>query len=575
MKNKNKLLEKEVTIIDLNHFVKFKENNKLEVKEAKGGLPNNIWETYSAFANSYGGTILLGVGEDKNKKLYTCGLNEIQANALLKSFWDTINNQSKVSINLLSEKDVQIHKIKDDYIVVIYIHQVDKSLKPVYINNNPYFAYRRNHEGDYHCTKLEVQAMLRDKDEYPNDSQIIEDMDLSVINKDTLKKYRTNYNQHHKEDHPFVKEDDENFLLHIGAAKRDKSGLIHPTKAGLLMFGNFYDITNIYPNYFLDYQDHRNLEGDDMRWSFRITSTNGDWSGNLYDFYYRITFKLTEDIAVPFKMNGMFRDDSSPIKKAIREALCNTLSNADYYGELGLVIKQYHDKIIFSNPGTLAMPLKQIMLGGESRARNRTILNLFSFVNIGERAGSGYPLILNATKEGSYPDPELSDSFNPDVTKLTIFIKKSNSQDHTLSIEDEILGIENKILGNKDEILGIEDEILGNKDEILGNKDEILGNKDEILGIKDEILGNKDEILGNKDEILIPSLIDDLKIKQDLKDNLKILYNYFKNEVFGNIYIQEQLEVNKNTATRYIKILIDNNLIEPVTGHGKGKYKFK
>lgn len=173
-----------------------------------------------------------------------------------------------------------------------------------------------------------------------------------------------------KEDHPFVKDDDENLLVHIGAAKRDNIGVVRPTKAGLLMFGNFYDITNIYPNYFLDYQDHRNLEGDDMRWSFRITSTNGDWSGNLYDFYYRITFKLTEDIAVPFKMNGMFRDDSSPMKKAIREALCNTLSNADYNGELGLVIKQYHDKLVFSNPGILAMPLEQIMLSGEPKARN-------------------------------------------------------------------------------------------------------------------------------------------------------------------------------------------------------------
>ena len=179
---KNKLLEKEVTIIDLNHFVKFKENNKLEVKEAKGGLPNNIWETYSAFANSNGGTILLGVSEDKNKKLYTCGLNEIQANILLKSFWDTINNQSKVSINLLSEKDVQIHRIKDDYIVVIYIHQVDKSLKPVYINNNPYFAYRRNHEGDYHCTKLQVKAMLRDQTDNTMDMDVLDDVPMEDLN---------------------------------------------------------------------------------------------------------------------------------------------------------------------------------------------------------------------------------------------------------------------------------------------------------------------------------------------------------------------------------------------------------
>ena len=509
--------------MNLNQFKELRESNRLEAKASLGGIPNSIWETYSDFANSYGGTILLGVSEDKNKKLITVGLTDIQAINLVKSFWDLINNQTKLSINLLTDKDVQINQINNDYVVVINVPQADKSFKPVYINNNPLFAYRRNHEGDYRCTKLEIQAMLRDQDEVSNDSQIIDNMDLSVINQDTLEKYRTGYNQHHKEDHPFVKEDNESFLIHIGAAKRDKSGNVHPTKAGLLMFGNFYDITNVFPNYFLDYQDHRNLEGEDMRWSFRITSTNGDWSGNLYDFYYRIAFKLTEDIAVPFKMNGMFRDDSSPMKKAIREALCNTLANADYYGELGLVVKQYYDKIVFSNPGILAMPFDQIVLGGESKARNKTILNIFSFVNIGERAGSGYPLILKATKEGDYPTPELFDKFNPDVTKLTIFIKKPNFKDGKL----------------------------GNEAEILGNKDKNLGNN-----------------------ISIPTIINELKVKKDVKNNLNILYNYFKDEVFGNVNIQERLVVNKNTATSYIKILTDSNLIEPVSGHGKGKYKF-
>lgn len=89
--------------------------------------------------------------------------------------------------------------------------QADKSFKPIYINNNPLFAYRRNHEGDYQCTKIEIQAMLRDQDEQSNDSYMIEEMDLSVINQDTLAKYRTGYNQYHKEDHPFVKDDNENF----------------------------------------------------------------------------------------------------------------------------------------------------------------------------------------------------------------------------------------------------------------------------------------------------------------------------------------------------------------------------
>lgn len=62
---------------DITRFDEYRENNRLEAKKAKGGLPNSLWETYSSMANCYGGVILLGVAEKDDGSFETKGRRSV------------------------------------------------------------------------------------------------------------------------------------------------------------------------------------------------------------------------------------------------------------------------------------------------------------------------------------------------------------------------------------------------------------------------------------------------------------------------------------------------------------------
>lgn len=52
-------------MINFQELDAYKEGNRLEVKKSSKGLPKSIWETYSSFANTLGGVILLGITVQK------------------------------------------------------------------------------------------------------------------------------------------------------------------------------------------------------------------------------------------------------------------------------------------------------------------------------------------------------------------------------------------------------------------------------------------------------------------------------------------------------------------------------
>jgi predicted HTH transcriptional regulator len=148
-------------MIDISHLEQYKENNRIEAKEATGGLPRSIWETYSAFANTSGGVILLGVAErKKDKSLHPVSLPDPQR--LIAQFWELVNDKRVVNINILEKSDITVERVQGKEIVVIAVPEARRNEKPVYIGGNPFTgSYYRNGEGDYRCSEARVRRMLR------------------------------------------------------------------------------------------------------------------------------------------------------------------------------------------------------------------------------------------------------------------------------------------------------------------------------------------------------------------------------------------------------------------------------
>jgi len=358
---------------DIHNLLAKGERVTLECKLARNTVPTSVWETYSAFANMYGGTILLGVKEDLTekdtaKRFDIVGVED--ANKVRTDLWNMLNNSEKVSVNLLQDDEVEIVEIDGKSIVVIKVPRADTSVRPVYLNGNLLRGtFKRNHEGDYHATKEEIKMMLRDANEEGNDRLFLEYYTMDDIDLPSLERYRLLFRTDHP-DHVWNDLPHKDFLMHLGCyvvnRKEQTEGL---TMAGLLMFGKGLPIRERFDNLRMDYIDKSNLIGD-QRYSDRITY-DGTWENNLFNFMQMVLPRLTRDLPRPFQMEGVVRKDDTPQHRAIREAFTNMIIHADMMLNGLLRVVKYNNRFEFTNPGLLKLPVERIYAGGESKARNQ------------------------------------------------------------------------------------------------------------------------------------------------------------------------------------------------------------
>ncbi|SOB77863.1 Predicted transcriptional regulator, contains HTH domain [Marinobacter sp. LV10R510-11A] len=405
-------------------------------RDGKGALPKDFWETYSAFANTHGGLVVLGLREKPRGRFNIEGVQ--QTEKVITDLFNTLNNPSKVSANLLQDSDVEVLNVEGQSIIKISVPQASRKQKPVYLGSTPFNrnTFRRLHEGDRACDDEAVKRMLAEQVEDDRDSKLLTGFGWNDIDKQSLSVYRQMLKDT-KPGHPFLDHDDFGLLKKLHGWRKDRqTGEEGLTLAGVLMFGTWDAIQEAAPHYFVDYQERPEAKTE-LRWVDRLVP-DGTWSGNLFDFYRIVYRKLTnpDTLKVPFRLKSGQRRDDTPIHEAIREALVNTLVHADFSGRVSVLVVKRPDMLGFRNPGDMRIPLDRAVKGGESDCRNRIMHQMFLMIGLGERAGSGIPKIYSGWNWRHWRRPALYEIDEPPQTLLELRMLELMPEEIQQQLED-------------------------------------------------------------------------------------------------------------------------------------------
>lgn len=167
------------------------ESQLLEFKEAAGGLPEDMWETYSAFANAEGGEIVLGVHEDKVTHVFSL-VGVADASSLADSIWTLVRNPKMVGRDVLLSDSVSVVSRDGMDFVVVAVPRAERDERPVEVydrRSKSFIAYVRRGTVDQRASSDDLDQMRYDR-AAEADRKPLNDFSLDCLCPDTLQRYR-------------------------------------------------------------------------------------------------------------------------------------------------------------------------------------------------------------------------------------------------------------------------------------------------------------------------------------------------------------------------------------------------
>ncbi len=380
--------------------------------EFKQSFDKEAIETVSAFANTKGGYLIIGIKDNGTISGVTIG------NESTQNYINQIKNATEPSLIV----DIEVLKIDDKTILAIKVDEFP--IKPVSFKGK-YFKRVQNSNHQLNLTEISnmhLESLQLSWDAYEARDTSLEELDFDKIDRFFAKI---------KASGKFKLSDDRmQNLLKLNLIKDNK-----PTNAAKLLFAKEQTIYNIHIGRFKT----PTMIIDDKMLKLPLYEAVEE-TMHIIISHIKVAFEFTGEIS----RNEIFEYP----KKALRELVLNAIIHRDYTSPIDIQIKIFDQQITIFNPGRLYgnMTIEKLKTDNyQAQTRNKLIAEAFYLTDDTEKYGSGYARVREEI--ASYPTMKLEYEEMGNGYLVTISYEKQKiSSDVNGGVNGGVNGVVNELL---------------------------------------------------------------------------------------------------------------------------------
>ncbi len=403
-------MDHEELIARLNKY----EWNDVEFKKAQRGVPEDVYESVSAFANTSGGYLVFGV-QDNRGSFEIVGV--IEVDKVQNDFLSCLRAGNKFNCAISVQESALEHEGKT--LLVFHVPEARRKDKPIYLQGDIRKSYIRRGGGDERCSGPEIERFLRDAAETTYDNEVMSGLNAEdFFDQPSVTWYRRVLQEKQANRHADLS--DVEFLNEWGLVVESDQDL-KPTRAAVLLFGKARILRSLLPRGVVDYQ-RIDLPFDqwspEHRWSDRVVLEENiiqAWQV-LVEKYFRLSER-------PFSVDAatLRRHDDPPDYISFREASINLLIHQDFGDQTRKpVIKIFADRTVFWNPGDAFVNVDQLLDPIEKEVRNPAIVAAFRRIGLSDQAGTGVRSIFGNWRQLGFVPPLISNDKGEKTFEITL-----------------------------------------------------------------------------------------------------------------------------------------------------------